>query len=57
MAIPGPFERIARAGGQKVTIRIPKRSNFSACSTGFKKIFNEAAARSYWSGKIGRSTL
>ena len=25
MAVPGPFKRIARAGGQKVTIRIAQR--------------------------------
>ena len=33
LADPGPFDRIARAGGQKVAIRICKRSLFRPCST------------------------
>src|SRR3954466_6233484 len=32
LAVPGPFKRIARAGGQKVTIRIAQRSVFANSS-------------------------
>src|SRR6476660_789997 len=28
LAVPGPFKRVARAGGQKVTIRIAQRGVF-----------------------------
>src|SRR3954454_3921153 len=34
LAVPGPFKRIARAGGQKVTIRIAQRRLFATSSSG-----------------------
>src|SRR3954451_21253571 len=32
LAVPGPFKRIARAGGEKVTIRFAKRGVFAFSS-------------------------
>ena len=43
MAVPGPFNRIARAGGQKVTIRTLKRPLFRPGSAFNKKIFNDSS--------------
>ena len=39
MAVPGPFKRIARAGGQKVTIRMHKRIVFGDGSEEFELFF------------------
>ena len=39
LAVPGPFKRIARAGGQKVTIRTVKRPFFRRCSGSSETFF------------------
>src|SRR5438309_10882678 len=38
LAVPGPFKRIARAGGQKVTIRTAQRALFEI-SSGLPQLF------------------
>src|SRR4051812_43580902 len=38
LAVPGPFKRIARAGGQKVTIRTAQRSFFAFSSEKFRRV-------------------
>ena len=40
LAVPGPFKRIARAGGQKVTIRTAQRP-FFGCGSALPKIFKD----------------
>src|SRR5829696_668178 len=42
LAVPGPFKRIARAGGQKVTIRIAQRGVFANSSESFYLFFATA---------------
>ena len=42
LAVPGPFKRIARAGGQKVTIRIAQRPLFEMSSEPRKHFFGGA---------------
>jgi hypothetical protein len=39
LAVPGPFKRIARAGGQKVTIR-RERGDFFKLGSGLSKFFS-----------------
>src|SRR5947208_13176199 len=42
LAVPGPFKRIARAGGQKVTIQTAQRGFFANSSEGTKHFFAAA---------------
>src|SRR3982751_6513914 len=42
LAVPGPFKRIARAGGQKVTIQTAQRRFFANSSDGAKHFFATA---------------
>src|SRR4051794_31431845 len=39
LAVPGPFKRIARAGGQKVTIQTAQRRLFANSSDALKHFF------------------
>ena len=58
LAVPGPFNRIARAGGQKVTIRTRKRPLFRLGSGHCENFFNGSSRFSAdsvnRSGKTGR---
>ena len=49
LAVPGPVNRIARAGGQKVTIRSLKRPLFLPCSAPWKKY---CAVRRKWADEL-----
>ena len=60
LAVPGPFKRIARAGGQKVTIRTAQRPLFGISSGLGKHFFGGGVTISptrYSGGKTGKSTL
>src|SRR3982750_4244749 len=60
LAVPGPFKRIARAGGQKVTIRIAQRPFFENSSEPSNYFF-AGAVTTYrpgsGRGNTGKSTL
>ena len=51
MAVPGPFKRIARAGGQKVTIRIAQRAFFKNGSGLLKSFFAGSVTTAMVSGR------
>ena len=61
LAVPGPFDRIARAGGQKVTIRNLKRPVFPVGSNSDKNYFQDVGGRlpvrGSRLGKTGNSTV
>src|SRR3954469_24657070 len=48
LAVPGPFKRIARAGGQKVTIRTAQRGVFANSSELLNYYFATAVTISAW---------
>src|SRR6478752_7914701 len=59
LAVPGPFKRIARAGGQKVTIRTAQRPLFEISSGLGKHFFGGGVTigpTRYSGGKTGKST-
>jgi hypothetical protein len=55
LAVPGPFKRIARAGGQKVTIRIAQRRFFKNSSDA-QNYFFDAGVTIFGSGQSAGNT-
>src|SRR6185369_4715370 len=60
LAVPGPFKRIARAGGQKVTIRTAQRAFFANSSRPDQSFFATGVTIPSFQlvgGNTGKSTL